>query len=78
MPNESANSTTVSSIQEESEFVARLSAATGVPACDVLKVLKTLGVDRLFDQAVAQNSGKEPTLDQAKLMFRLSRNSVVL
>jgi predicted flap endonuclease-1-like 5' DNA nuclease len=53
-----------------------LAKKTGVGPADVEKVLNELGLDRFYSAATAANGGP-PSLDQAKLMFRLSRTSVI-
>jgi hypothetical protein len=63
---------------EKNSIVKKMAAKTGVSEADVAKVLKQLGLNRFYGQAIKQNGGAEPALGQAKLMFRVAKNSVVM
>ncbi|MGZ2409232.1 hypothetical protein [Rhizobium ruizarguesonis] len=56
--------------------VEGLAKKTGVTAADVEKVLNELGLQRFYEAAL-QINGAPPSVEQAKLMFRLSETSIV-
>jgi hypothetical protein len=59
-------------------LVAEMSKATGVSQADVTKVLKQLGLGRIYKQVVVQNGGKQPSLKAAKVAFRVGRSMVIV
>lgn len=59
-------------------IVMEMSKKTGVAQADVAKVLKQLGLARIYGDVVARNRGKQPSLKAAKVAFRVGRSTIIV
>ena len=64
--------------QSSSKFVKEMAKSTGVAEADVHKVLDQLGLKRIIQEAVSSNKGVEPSLDSAKLAFKIGRSTIIV